>query len=469
MTLAHSTSKYYLCFFFEKQLSGDDDTNEYSDEMEYLKQRVNYDSFVHQGQSNPFIQIITTKDLLPIYLVVIFYFTLLCFSALFSGLNLGLMSLDLTELSILKKCGTKKEKVYATKIYPLRRKGNLLLCTILIGNVLVNSTSTLILGNYLEGIFAALGSTLLIVIFGEIIPQAVCSRHGLAVGAFTRYVTYTMLALTFVVSYPLSLVLDFFLGKEIAVSYSRDKVRELMRQAVSTGPNTGLEQKQFKLISGALDFKHKKVKEIMVPIKDVFSLDINSILDFDTFKTILYHGYSRIPVYEHTKENLVGMILIQDLLLNDPADKVPLRVVMDYYKHKVPKCHLESMLESMFDLFRKGDSHMAFVYKTKGEATNDGDNEGTSGNGGDQILALYDSNNNNITTQINHNMYSPLMAQDNLDDSNLLNEAVGILTLEDIIEELVQSEIMDEADTKRERRRKSTIVTLNPKLLFYNY
>ena len=200
----------------------------------------------------------------------------------------------------MKSIGTEKEKSYALKIYPLRAKGNLLLCTILIGNVLVNSTSTLILGNYLEGIFAAMGSTLLIVVFGEIIPQAACSRHGLAVGAHTRYITYFMMGLTYVVSYPLSVILDKSLGKELAAVYTRDKVRELVRRA-KDGQVDGIDNRQFKLVSGALDFKKKTVEEIMVKIKDVFSLDINSTLDFDTFKTILYHGYSRIPVYEYTK------------------------------------------------------------------------------------------------------------------------------------------------------------------------
>jgi hypothetical protein len=300
VTFIYSTEKYYTCLYFAKKTSEDD----------VLTEPIDYGKFIHQGTTSPYTQIITTKEFLPIFLVVIFYIVLLCFSALFSGLNLGLMSLDLSELNILKKAGSvaKHERSYAAKIYPLRKKGNLLLCTILLGNVLVNSTSTLILGSYVEGLFAAIGSTMLIVIFGEIIPQAVCSRHGLAVGARTRYITYVMVGLTFVVSYPLSKVLDFFLGKEIASVYSRDKVRELMRQAMlsgmengGTGECAGLEQKQYRLITGALDFKKKMVKDIMVPLKDVFSLDINSILDFDTFKLILYHGYSRIPVYEYTK------------------------------------------------------------------------------------------------------------------------------------------------------------------------
>ncbi len=157
----------------------------------------------------------------------------------------------------------------------------------------------------LKGLFAAIGSTLLIVIFGEIIPQAVCSRHGLAVGAHTRHVTYAIMGLTFVISYPLSKILDFFLGKDIAREYSRDKVRELMRQAMISSKvdpqGQDIEQEQYKLITGALDFKKKLVKDTMVPIKEVFSLDINTLLDFDTFKLILHHGYSRVPVYEHTK------------------------------------------------------------------------------------------------------------------------------------------------------------------------
>ena len=283
--LKHSSDKYYTCLSVSKK-------NKNEPNNQVIKK------FSHQGIDNVFGQFITVKELLPIYLVIIFYLILLLFSALFSGLNLGLMSLDLTELNMLKKIGTSKEKKYAAKIFPLRKRGNLLLCTILIGNVLVNSTSTLILGNYLEGLFAAVGSTMLIVIFGEIIPQAICSRHGLAVGTYTRFITYFMVYATFIVSYPLSKILDFFLGKEIASTYNRDLVRELMKQAKD---GKGIQETEFKILTGALDFKDKVIKDIMVPLNDVFSLDINSILDFETFKLILHQGYSRIPVYEGSK------------------------------------------------------------------------------------------------------------------------------------------------------------------------
>lgn len=96
--------------------------------------------------------------------------------------------------------------------------------------------------------------------------------------------------------------------------------------------------------------------------------------------------------------------------MNDPADKIPLKSVLDYFKHQMPKCKRNDSLEVLFEKFRKGDTHMAFVYPE------------------DAILSNSEGG---------------------------VLEAVGIVTLENIIEALIQGEIMDEADFKRERRRKS--------------
>ncbi|KAM9841624.1 LOW QUALITY PROTEIN: metal transporter CNNM4 [Aulostomus maculatus] len=80
------------------------------------------------------------KSLLPMWLQVILICCLLVLSGMFSGLNLGLMALDPMELRIVQSCGTDKEKKYARKIEPIRSKGNYLLCSLLLGNVLVNTT-----------------------------------------------------------------------------------------------------------------------------------------------------------------------------------------------------------------------------------------------------------------------------------------------------------------------------------------
>lgn len=158
---------------------------------------------------------------------------LLCLSGLFSGLNLGLMSLDRTEMKIIAATGTESERRYAKAIQPLRDNGNYLLCSLLLGNVLVNSTLTILLDDLSSGLIAVISSTISIVLLGEIVPQAICSRHGLAVGARTVLLTKLFMALTFPLSYPISVILDKMLGEEIGNVYNRDRLKELLRVSLS--------------------------------------------------------------------------------------------------------------------------------------------------------------------------------------------------------------------------------------------
>lgn len=100
---------------------------------------------------------------------------LICFSALFSGLTLGLMSLDKTGLEIVMSGDDLEAAKYAKAIYPVREDGNLLLCTLLLGNVLVNTMLSILMAEYTGGLIGLISSTFLIVIFGEIVPQALVS------------------------------------------------------------------------------------------------------------------------------------------------------------------------------------------------------------------------------------------------------------------------------------------------------
>ena len=139
----------------------------------------------------------------PTWVNFIFLAFLLCLSGLFSGLNLGLMSLDQvmvvilmvmvmvmevmvvmvinlglmsldqTELQIVIKTGSEAEQENAKAIFPVRNYGNFLLCSLLFGNVLVNVVIPMLLDSIpgANGIWAVVGSTFGIVVFGEIIPQ----------------------------------------------------------------------------------------------------------------------------------------------------------------------------------------------------------------------------------------------------------------------------------------------------------
>lgn len=139
---------------------------------------------IHQG-SELWMSIHVKNKVLPIWLQIFFICVLLCLAGLFSGLNLGLMALDLHELEVIESCGTPTEKRYAKRIKPVRKRGNYLLCTILLGNVMVQTTLTVLLEDLTSGLVAVMGSTFSIVVFGEIVPQAICSRQGLAIGILT--------------------------------------------------------------------------------------------------------------------------------------------------------------------------------------------------------------------------------------------------------------------------------------------
>jgi len=319
-----------------------------------LKEETEDDvSWIHQGH-DPYVRFSVVKPtttFLPLYIQIIVICVLLCLSGLFSGLNLGLMALDKTELQIIEKCGKPDEKKYAKVISPLRKRGNFLLCTLLLGNVLVNNSLTILLDNITNGLVAVIAATAFIVVFGEIVPQALCSRHGLAVGAKTRFITYTFMVLTFPLSFPISLLLDRVLGEEIGQVYNREKLQELVRV---TKDFSALDDDEVAIISGALNLTKKTVLDIMTQIEDVFMLDYDDTLSFETMSDIMKKGYTRIPVYENNKSNIVALLNIKDLALIDPDDNTPLKTICKFYQHHLLFVFDDHKLDHMLQDFRQG-------------------------------------------------------------------------------------------------------------------
>ncbi|XP_011258942.2 metal transporter CNNM4 [Camponotus floridanus] len=371
-------------------------------EKDNLKDQVPL--FKHQGTAQ-YNTIRTYKTLLPLWLTIIIILLCLSFSALFSGLNLGLMSIDRTELKILVNTGTEKEKRYARTIQPVRDHGNYLLCSILFSNVLVNSVFTILLDELTSGFVAIICSTLAIVIFGEITPQAACSRHGLCVGAKTIYLTKLTMLITFPLSYPISKLLDFVLGEEIGNVYNRERLKELVKV---TNEYNDLEKDEVNIIAGALELRKKTVADVMTRIEDVYMLNYNAILDFETVSEIMKSGFSRIPVYEDVRTNIVTMLYIKDLAFVDPDDNMPLKTLCQFYQNPCNFIFEDVTLDIMFKQFKEGHKgHMAFVQRVNNEGEGD---------------PFY--------------------------------EVIGLVTLEDVIEELIQAEIIDETDVFTDNRNK---------------
>lgn len=146
-------------------------------------------------------------------------------SAMLSGLNLAFFTISKLELQI----EVAKNNKHARRVLSLREDANFLLVTILWGNVSVNVLLALLFGSVLTGVMAFLFSTVLITLFGEIVPQAYFSRHALRFGSQFFPVLRFYQILLFPVAKPTALFLDKWFGPE-AISYFKEKdIRELIK------------------------------------------------------------------------------------------------------------------------------------------------------------------------------------------------------------------------------------------------
>lgn len=274
------------------------------------------------------------------------------------------MSLAPSELDVIAESGEGNKQKYAKAILPIRRRGNLLLCTVLLGNVLVNSTLAIFLDGLAGGVAGVLGSTAAIVVFGEIVPQSICSRHALAVGAKTLWLTKLFMIITFPVAYPISRILDRILGIEVGAVYMRKQLLHLLQMQ---DPYNDLERDEMGIITGALTYKTKSAEQVMTKLEDVFMIDVQSNLDFRTVSKIIDTGHSRIPVFSGSRENIVGLLFVKDLAFVDTDDNIPLQTVIKYYKHPIEEVYTTTSLDRMLDLFKRGRTHMALVIKIDNE------------------------------------------------------------------------------------------------------
>eukprot|EP00930_Biecheleria_cincta_P040843 TRINITY_DN2796_c0_g3_i1.p1 TRINITY_DN2796_c0_g3~~TRINITY_DN2796_c0_g3_i1.p1 ORF type:complete len:622 (+),score=104.64 TRINITY_DN2796_c0_g3_i1:57-1922(+) len=338
--------------------------------------------------------------ILPISVTIPVIIVLVMLSGLFSGLTLGLMGLDLIGLETIENGDNVEMAACAAKIKPIRERGNLLLCTLLLGNVAVNSALSILTADVASGPVGFVVSTALIVIFGEIIPQASCAKYALKIGARTVFIVKFLICFFLILTYPMSLCLDFMLGKDLGQLYSTSELMEMVKLQVergSTDAETGRMAKQ--VVEGALKFRERTVRDVMTPVEDTYMLPGDTRLSYETIRDIHKLGFSRIPVYGQNKHDFQGLLYTKDLILVDPEDEMRLADFIDVFQRRALTFEQDDKLAECLAQFRKGSTHLALV-----------------------------------------------RSMNCSDEKNPVVELMGVITLEDIVEEILQEEIIDEAD-----------------------
>ncbi|XP_027933711.1 DUF21 domain-containing protein At2g14520-like isoform X2 [Vigna unguiculata] len=400
---------------------------------------------------------------------VLIIVVLVMFAGLMSGLTLGLMSLSLVDLEVLAKSGTPHDRYNAARILPVVRNQHLLLCTLLICNAVAMEALPVFLHSLVVWWGAILISVTLILLFGEIIPQSICSRYGLAIGATVAPAVRVLVWICFPVAYPISKLLDFLLGTRHKALFHRAELKTLVNlHGHEAGKGGELTHHETTIIAGALELSEKIASDAMTLLTETFCVDINSKLDRYLMNLIMENGHSRVPVYYEQPTNIIGLILVKNLLTIDPEDEAPVKSVT---LRRIPRIPESMPLYDILNEFQKGHSHMAVVVKNWDKTEQQPFNnsaynvkvniDGDKPHHENSLRAKLShhkwksfSNSNNSkrggskSRKWSKNVYSDIL---DIDGNSLQKlpekeEAVGIITMEDVIEELLQEEIFDETD-----------------------
>mmetsp|Transcript_824 Transcript_824/g.1782 ORF Transcript_824/g.1782 Transcript_824/m.1782 type:complete len:222 (-) Transcript_824:1186-1851(-) len=191
-------------------------------------------------------------------------------SGLCAGLTLALLSLDLNDLEILKRIHGAEGKRLAESVQPLLKKPHLLLVTLLLVNSLCMEALPLCLDRLLDPVSAIVISVTVILLFGEIIPQAVCKKHGLKIAANLAWLVKLMIFLTYPLSYPISKVLDALLGVEKRALFRRKEIEALIDAHVSRqgsaedhlGEQPYISRDEAQIVHGALQLYEKNISSM---------------------------------------------------------------------------------------------------------------------------------------------------------------------------------------------------------------
>jgi metal transporter CNNM len=202
-----------------------------------------------------------------------------------------------------------------------------------------------------------------------------------------------MIFLTYPISKPLQLLLDKLFGHEIPKLHSRHELGMLISEHLGDN-NSELDEDEVEIIRGALLLSEKRVSEIMTPIRNAYWVTLDQKLDDAKIDEIKARGWSRIPVFNKQRTECDGILLIKDLVDID-FDTQNIKVSdMPIYKTEVVGS--KTALDTLFRRFITGGAHLIPVEKN--------------------------------------------------------DKIVGIVTIEDLLEEIVGHEIEDETDRKMRKK-----------------
>lgn len=287
----------------------------------------------------------------------------LMLSAVFSASETALMTLSKIRIRKMVEDNVKG----AITIEKLVKNPNKLLSAILIGNNVVNigasalatSIAIDVYGN--KGVGIATGvMTLLVLIFGEITPKSMAAQNSekisLRLAKFVYAITIILNPIVVFLTRLTNLIIRLLGGK---VEGNQPFItEEELRTIVSVGHEEGLlEGEERDMIYNVFEFKDSQVRDVMTTRTDMVAVEVDSSY-WDVLNIFKQEQFSRIPVYENTTDNMIGILYVKDLLfLEDSKDEFDLRKYMrePYFTYEFKPT------TELFEEMRTNRVHMAIV------------------------------------------------------------------------------------------------------------
>lgn len=257
-----------------------------------------------------------------ILLGLLLMLVLLVFSALISGSEVALFSLSPQDRERLDEMSSKSSK----QLLVLLESPKTLLATILIGNNLVNVAiiilSSIIMeltfnfeGRELMGfLIQVIAVTLILLIVGEIVPKVYATKNSLKLALIMS----VPMAVMFRAFHPVSRILvksTKLMDKRKDGDGSSQITAQELSQVLELTTDSNTQEDERRILSGIVKFGSTEVRQVMTPRIDVISFPIE--LNFDELQQrITEHGFSRIPVYEESFDQVKGILYVKDLLKN---------------------------------------------------------------------------------------------------------------------------------------------------------
>lgn len=245
--------------------------------------------------------------------------TLILFSALFSAAEASITSLSKTRIRQIRKGKSKKEKILS-KLLSAKDE---IITSLLIGNNIVNILSSSIATKLAIDLFgakglgiASLSMTILLLLFGEITPKTIGSIYADSFSLKTAFFINLIkkLLFPFVCFFSGINRVFLFIFKKILPEQKSLLSEEELKTIIDLGQKDGaLEKNEHKLINQVFTFSDIKVKEIMSSRTNICAisntLSLSNALDF-----FLETGYSRLPIYQQSLDNIIGLLHYKDIL-----------------------------------------------------------------------------------------------------------------------------------------------------------